>query len=279
MANFDHKVFSVEQSMKELQKDIKDLTKQMADKAKRDVEILAGTAHSMILKKANSKLKSTLQMYTDNLDIKKIAGSGDTVTHAVILYKPAKWIEDGQEAHNMIDMLLGSKAITKSGKNAGQSWVKHGKKGRYAVVPFEHSKSSNQQSAKQSKITEYMNKELEARGLDKVITRDGKPVLGKAATVDLIARGSPQSEKSFRPLLSGLTIYQSLKLSKTGAVMKNKKGEPRVRRDIFTFRIVSDSQKGKGLWDHPGSPGLKAFEQVAKDLDPIWESMMRELVK
>ena len=269
MANFDHKVYSVEQSMRELAKDIKDLSKQMTEKAKRDVEILAGTAHSMILKKANAKLKSTLQLYQDNLSLKKISGSGDTVTHAVLLYKPAKWLEDGQEAHNMIDYLTKGKS-SKAYKKGG---------GRYAVIPFEHSKSSNKQSAKQSQITEYMNKELKARGLDKVITRDGKPVLGRAATVDLIGRGSPQSEKSFRPLLEGLTIYQSLMKNKKGDVMKNKKGEPRVRRDIMTFRVASTRQIGKGLWDNPGRPGVKAFESTAKELDVIWETMIRELVK
>ena len=169
----------------------------------------------------------------------------------------------------MIDYLTKGKS-SKAYKKGG---------GRYAVIPFEHNKSANLRSEKQNKITEYMNKELKARGLDKVITRDGKPVMGRAATVDLIARGSPQSEKSFRPLLQGLTIYQSLMKNKQGDVMKNKKGEPRVRRDIMTFRVASTRQIGKGLWDNPGRVGVHAFEETAKELDVIWETMMREIAR
>lgn len=267
MANNWSKAYSIEQSMRELGKDIKDLTKEMTDKAKRNVELLAGTAHSMILKRAQKKLNSTRQLYTDNLSIKKISASGDNVVHAVVLYKPAQFLEDGQSAHNMIEYLTKGKN-SKAYKSGG---------GRYAVIPFEHSKEANLRSEKQNKITDYMNKELKARGLDKVITRDGKPVLGRAATVDLIARGSPQSEKTFRPLLEGVTIYQSLVKNRKGEVMKNKKGDARVRRDIFTFRVASTRQLGTGLWDNPGRPGLKAFEEVARELDPIWDAMVRGL--
>lgn len=262
------KGYSVEESLRSLEKDIKDLTKEMADKAKKNVELLAGTAHAMIVAKANTKLKSTRSIYIENLDLKKLSASGDNVIHAVVLYKGAGWIENGQAAHNMIDYLVNGK----SGKVS--------KKGhKYAIIPFEHSKSADQRSAKQDVITKYVNKELKSRGLDKVITRDGKPVLGRAATVDLIARGSPQSEKSFRPLLSGLTIYQSLRKNKHGEVIKNKSGEPRVRRDIMTFRVVSETQRGKGLWDNPGRAPANFFEQVARELDPIWEMMCKELVK
>lgn len=262
------KSYSVEETLKSLDKDIKNLTDDIMAKAKKNVEILAGAAHSMIAKKANSKLKSTRQTYIDNLDIKKVSSSGDNVIHAVVLYAGAKWLEDGQTPHNMIEYLVNGK----SGKTAKDG-------SRYAVIPFQHNKSANLRSAAQNKITDYVNKELKARGLDKVITRDGKPLLGRAATVDLISRGSPQSEKTFRPLLQGLTIYQSEMKGRDGKVLTNKNGQARIRRDVMTFRVASTKQQGAGLWDSPGRDGLKAFEEVSKELDPIWEQMIRDLVK
>ena len=266
MAEFTGKAYSIEQSLRELEKDLKNLTAEMTEKARRNVELLAGTAHSMIVKKVNAKLHSTAQMYLDNLAIKKISESGDNVIHAVLLYKPAKFLEDGQNAHNMIDYLVNGK----SGKTA-----KDGSK--YAVIPFHHNK--NPRSAAQDKITQYINTELKHLGLDKVITRDGKPIIGRAATVDMIKRGSPQSEKTWKPLLEGVTIYQSEVKNRQGQVLKKQNGEARIRRDIMTFRVVSTKQIGKGLWDNPGRPGLKAFEEVVRELDPIWDAMIQELVK
>ncbi len=43
--------------------------------------------------------------------------------------------------------------------------------------------------------------------------------------------------------------------------------------------MASTRQIGKGLWDNPGRVGVHAFEETAKELDVIWEMMIRELVK
>lgn len=264
------KVYSLEQAMNEIQKDINSFTEEVQKKAKQEIQTLAGQAHAMIGEKAQSRLRSTRQIYTDNLKIEKITSSGDNEIWSVHLLKPAKWIEDGQPKHNMIDYLLGSNSNVKKGANTGKAWVKRGKNGRYAAVPFEHSKPSSQMSLAQNKIADYVKSELKKRGLDKTITKDGKPVLGKAAQVDLIGRGSPQHEKTWRPLLSGLTIYQREE--------KMKNGKTRIKRDVMTFRMVSDSQKGTGAWDHPGRAPANLFEETAKELDVLWDGLINKIV-
>jgi hypothetical protein len=263
----NNKTYSIEESLKSLEKDIKDLSDEMIAKAKDSVQIVAAQAHSMIAAKAQAKLKSTRQLYMDNLDIKPIEASGDNVIWSVMLYQPAKWIEDGQPAHNMLDYLL---------KSPKAKTAKDGHK--YLVVPFKHNKPSNQRSEAQNKITNYVNKELKNRGLDKVITRDGKPVLGRAATLDLTGKDSPRGRFN-QPLLKGLTIYQTEMRNSKGEVMKDKKGETRIRRDVMTFRVASERQKGSGLWDKPNREGLKAFEETAKEIDVIWEKIIQDLVK
>lgn len=264
------KVYSLEEAMRELSKDISQFTEDVKKKAKAEVQTLAGQAHGMILEKAKSRLKSTAKIYTDNLDLQKIQSDETNEIWSVVLYEPAKWIEEGMPKHNMIDKLLGSNAMVKKGKNTGKNWVKKGKNGRYAAVPFEHSKPSSQMSLAQNKIADYVKKELKARGLDKTITKDGKPVLGKAATVDLVNRGSPQHPKTWKPLLSGLTIYQR--------EVKMKNGNTKIMRDVLTFRMVSDSQKGTGAWDHPGRPAANLFGETEKELDILWENLISKIV-
>lgn len=268
----DGKVYSVEESLRSLEKDIKDLTKEMTEKARRSVELLAGTAYDMIAREAQEKLKSTRKLYTDNLNIKKISSSGDNTIHAVVLYKPARWIEEGMPAHNMIDDLTSgpkSRAYKKGG-------------GRWNIIPFEHTKPSQQRSEQQTRISDHINKELKAMGLNKVIKgRDGKPIMGRAVSLSLLHHPPGVTRKDVwrTPLLSGLTIYQSAKTGKDGEILRTKKGAMKVKKDIFTFRVVSTRQRDSGLWDHPGLEGLKAFETVEKKLDSIWQQMINELVK
>lgn len=254
------KQYSIEQALKELGKDINDLTEEISRKAKANVQILAAQAHAMITQKAQAKLKSTRSTYIDALNIEKIESSPDNEIWAVTLDKSAQWLEEGQPKHSMIDGLV-------NGPKAKTSKEGH----KYNIIPFKHNKPASEQSAAQNKIAAYVKSELKKRGLDKTITKDGKPVLGRAATVDLIDRGSPQSEKTFRPLLQGLTIYQKQ--------IKTKDGSMKIKRDVMTFRVVSEKQKGTGAWDHPGRAALNFFDETAKELDVIWESMMKDLVK
>lgn len=252
------KDYSIEQALRELGKDINDLTKDITQKAKGQVQALAAQAHSMIVSKAQSNLRSTRSIYIDALNIQKIDSSPENEIWSVTLDKSAKFIEDGQPWHNMIDYLVNGPKhkVGKDGK-------------KYNIIPFKHNKPSSQMSLAQNKIANYVKGELKKRGLDKTITKDGKPVLGRAATLDLTGGKAPTSMN--KPLLTGLTIYQR--------EVKTKAGKSMIKRDVMTFRVVSENQKGSGMWDHPARPAANFFDETAKELDIIWDKIIAEIVE
>jgi len=90
---------------------------------------LAAQAHAHVVEKAAEKMKSRREMYVKQLDLKKL----DDGVHAVILYQPAMWIEEGMPAHEMIDDLLKKNAKVAEGEN--------GERYRYKVIPFQHDKA------------------------------------------------------------------------------------------------------------------------------------------
>lgn len=250
--------YSIEDALRELGKDIDNLTQDITNQAKQQVQALAAQAHSMIVSKAQAKLKSTRSIYIDALNLEKIDSSPDNEIWAVTLDKSAKWIEDGQPWHNMIDYLVNGPKhkVGKDGK-------------KYAIIPFKHNKPSSQMSLAQNKIANYVKGELKKRGLDKTITKDGKPVIGRAATLDLTGPKAPTSMN--KPLLAGLTIYQR--------EQKTKSGKINIKRDVMTFRVVSENQKGSGMWDKPSKPAMNFFEDTARELDGIWEKIITQIVE
>jgi len=138
--------------------------------------------------------------------------------------------------------------------------------GKYLVIPFKHNKKASDRSAAESKLAGYVQSELKKMGLDKTITDSkGKPILGRAATLNLDGENSPKSKQG-NPILSGLTIYQR--------PMKTKAGT-KIARDIMTFRVASSKQLGKGLWDYPEKQGAKIFDEVYKELDNLWEGVCK----
>lgn len=253
------KGYSLEESLRELGKDVEKLSQDMMAKAKLQVQTAAAMAYSMIVEKANSRLKSTRSKYIDALNIQSIQSDGTNEIWAVTLNKSAKWLEEGTPRHEMIDDLVnGPKSkISKDGF-------------RYNVIPFDHSGPSANKSRAQNKIASYVKSELKKRGLDQTITKNGKPVLGRAATVNLTDKGSPIN-KFNKPLLSGLTIYQR--------EVKTKKGDTKIKRDIMTFRVVSEKQKGSGSWVYPEKAPLNFFAETARDLDEIWGKMVKEIAE
>lgn len=252
------KVYSLEEAMRDLERDVNQFSEDVQKKAKMEIQTLAASAHALIVQKATNKLKSTRSMYLDNVDLVKIESSPQNEIWSVVLYQPARFIEDGQSQHNMIDYLT-------SGPKAKTSKDGH----RYAIIPFKHNKPPSQMSLAQTKMANYVKGELQKRGLDKTITKDGKPVIGRAATVDLVDKGAPLS-KHGKPLLQGLTIYQR--------EIKTKNDKTMIKRDVMTFRVASTKQKGKGLWDNPGRTGVKIFEETAKELDVLWENIITRVI-
>lgn len=253
----DMKIYNLEESLRSVGKDIEKLSEETIAKAKSQIKVLASQTYGMVIEKASSMLKSRRKDYVAAVGLKKIHSSKNEEIWAVTLGRSADWIENGKEAKNMLqDFLKSPKAkVAKDGS-------------RYLTIPFEHSKNPSEMSAAELRIANYVKSQLKQHRLDRTIKQNGKPVIGRAATIDLTGPRAPVSKEG-KPLLQGLTIYQH--------EVKGKSGKTRIKRDVMTFRIASDKQVGKGLWDHPGLKGAKIFDQVEKEIDTIWSELVRGL--
>jgi len=260
----DSKTYSIEQSLKELGEDIDNMTKQIQDEAKKSLRDLQMQVHSKIVEQAD-KLKSgsdvVRQIYIKNLGM---LNEGENL-YVVYLKKEALWIEDGLEPGEMIDKLLDGGKPAKVSADGN----------RYKSIPFEHSKKPAEQSLAARRIAAFARENLKNAGLDGIIMNNGKPATGKKPVARLNVTAPVPGIKTKpvwrSPLLSGITVYQK-------AVKNASTGKEEIQKDVFTFRTVSESQKGSGLWVHPGRKALKAFEEVQKDVDVMWDKMIRDIV-
>lgn len=256
---FSRKEYSIEQAIKEMGKDIKELTTALEKEAKALVPVIAAQAHGMIVEKAQERLKARRQMYLDALDIKQISASEDNEVWAVTLNKSAGWIEEGMPAGERIEMIINGGKPAKTSKSGA----------KYKIIPFQYNKKPSMQSSADAKLARYVDRQLKAQGLDKTIMgKDGKPILGKAASVKITDPNQPVG-KGNKPLLQGLTIYQSEK--------KNKKGESKIHRQVMTFRVISTAQKGSGMWEWKEQKGVHIFDEVAKQIDDIFGQAIQSL--
>lgn len=251
------KVYIAEDSIQALGIDLQSLTAAFQEKAKVALQMAAAQAHGFIVQEVQSKLKGSRKLYLSNLvgPFEK----GDNVW-VVALKSGAKMIEDGFAPYDMIPVL------TKGPKS------KVSKEGyRYNVIPFSHSgKSSSDMSHQQAQLAAVVKTELKKRGLDRIIKDEhGKPLSGKVATVHI--GGAPWSRHN-TPLLSGLSIYQKV-------TTNDETGKTSVRRDIMTFRTVSEKQAGTGKWFNKGYSGIHVFDKVEKQVDEAWNKMINDLIK
>ncbi|HUM43273.1 MAG TPA: hypothetical protein PKI14_10020 [Fervidobacterium sp.] len=256
MAN--NKEYSLEEALKALGKDIEDMAEATIKEAHREMEMVAMQAHGLIVEKATQKMRSTRQMYLDALGIEHVGGNGGQDIWSITLKKSAAFLEDGKEAHNALQYFLNSPKA-KTAKDGG----------KYLVIPFKHNKGPTQNSAAQQRVTNFVNRELKAKGLDKIQTdSNGKAIIGKVATVKIDNPKQPTNRFN-QPILKGLTIYQR--------EVKTKSGKTQIKRDVMTFRVASSKQEGQSLWDLPPRQGLHAFDETAKEIDLIWDKIVQSL--
>jgi len=241
-----------------LKKDIKkDLTE--------GVENLANMTHAKTLELAGEELTSLQKLYKDNVEFSNPAPGFWIVT----LKEPALWIEEGRKSGFMEELLNGKSAKT-------------GKNGKYAVIPFQHSKNPTEQSAKANDLTEEIKYALKKKGVNwKKIERDenDSPRVGLIHQFDLeTARPLAQKAHHKNSLTAGVAIYQNVydqqgnriqDAQKAHKALQEKKGT--VKREVMTFRVITEKHKNEGLWIHPGRPGNhlmdKAFDWAVK----AWE--------
>jgi hypothetical protein len=231
---------------------------------------LAKTTQAHIIEQAEKKLHSRRQMFIDGLSVFQ---ESDT-TWIINLDAKVKWIDEGMEAHNMLDDLLGSKNVkrTKDGDE-------------YVVIPFAHSKGPTQQTPAQRRLTDTIKAELREVGISYgklAVNKDGSPKLGLVHKMDINQLpikafdgpgqgsgpvGDVMQGPTGIPLLKGVQIYQRK--------VTDKAGKEFVRREVMTFRIASSKHRGQaGRWDYPGVPPTNLMDDGAKWAREQWEKVL-----
>lgn len=249
---------------------------------------LAAQTHLHIKEQVQQKLTSRRQMYDDALDSVVEVSPG---VHVITLKKEAVWIEEGMEAHSMVDDLLKNNAKT----------AKDGSK--YKVIPFEHDKGGASQTSQTNMLNMALRTELKKRNIPyKGIERGpggspktgllhkfnmmdsplrpagtaGKPGWGKGAEGAVMqGPNSLGGSGGGTPLLKGVRIYQTAVFKKDAAGNEvpdlDKKGQQKAKRSIMTFRVVSSKHKGT-KWEHPGIEGTHFFEEAETWAKQQWDT-------
>lgn len=221
---------------KDVQKDLKD-----------GAENLATMTHAKTLELAGEELTSLQQMYKDNVEFSNPAEGFWIVT----LKEPALWIEEGRKSGFMEELLNGKSSKT-------------GKNGRYAVIPFKHNVNPSMQSAKAYDLAQEIKYDLKKRGVNwKKIeyNKDGSPRLGLLHRFDVETARPVEAQKDIHkhPLTKGVAVYQR----------KDESGK--VKKEVMTFRVISDKHRNEGLWVHPGRPGNKIMDKAFEWAVETWE--------
>lgn len=242
---------------------------QIMNAVKKASNVLSHAVEAKTRELASDGLKSTRQQYLDALSLIEVADG----VWVVNLDDSAAWIEDGTPERSGYDFLLnGPKART---SKDGHKWN---------IIPFEHSKPASQNSPSAKQIVSTLKAELKKKGIPfkgiemmDTVKYDEHgaphvsksiPMTGKLHSFDL---PSKKPGKGKFPALSGVNIYQSV--SKTGVA----------RRDIFTFRVISDKTRGDGRWQYKEQPAKdfmeKALEEIMQDFDSIFTDSFEDALK
>lgn len=211
----------------------------------KSVEGLASMTHAKTVELAREQLRSLYKKYTDNLEFTNPVDN----LWIISLKEPALWIEEKRKNGFMSELLSGKSAKTsKDGK-------------RYAVIPFEHSKNPSEQSFSARAISTEIKNEMKARGLNwKKIETDesGSPRLGRLHSFNVPTDKLKSHHKSSPGM--GVSVYQSIDPQTNKA-----------RRDVLTFRVITEDHRQEGLWFHPGRDGDKIMDQAFEWAMETWE--------
>lgn len=234
---------------------------------------LAVQTHAHLVERVQENLHSTREKYLDAMEFKQIGPD----TWVITLDKSAMWIEEGLPPG--FDMLPGMLNSPKA---------KMGKNGKYLVVPFEHNKGPSRAAKNSKDLTEAVKREMKAKNIPYgKIEKDseGKPKTGLLHSFNI--NNAPQKTKqgpfqgvgpvgkvrqghTGTPLLAGVRVYQK--------EVKNKQGKSSIKRAVMTFRIASESQRGKGMWNHPGMEAKNFFEEAQEWALRLFEEKIKDQV-
>lgn len=231
----------------------------------KSVENLANMTHAKTLELAGETLTSLQTKYKENVEFSNPAPNFWIVT----LKEPAMWIEEGRKAGFMEELLNGKSSRT-------------GKNGKYAIIPFEHNKKPSEQSPKAYDLAKEIQYALKKKGVSwKKIEKDedGSPRLGRLHAFNLqTARPLAQKDSHKSSLTAGVAVYQNV-YDQQGVRVENKdrarhllaKGTGTVKKDVMTFRVISEKSRNEGAWVHPGRPGSKIMDKAFEWAMQTWE--------
>lgn len=225
----------------------KELAMEVEQDLNKAVGNLAVVTHAKVAELASTELKSSLKTLKDNLGFAEISPG----VWVVSIDEGALWIEEGIEQGMDIKpgLLKNNAKTSKSGS-------------KYKIVPFDHGKAPSQLTPSALSIVSLLKEGLKQNKIPfKKIEKNsnGSPRLGKLHVLDI---KSPIPGKGNTPSLKGVSIYQTM--TKTG----------NVRRDILTFRTVSDSPASEGKWIHPGLEAKHFLEKSADWALNQWENII-----
>lgn len=221
-----------------------EIKREVSADLKKSVSALASMTHAKTLELAN-EIGSLSKTYKDNISFQQLEEN----IWVVSLDEKALWIEEGRKSGFMEELLNG-----KSSKTNAQGE-------RYAVIPFEHSKNPTEQSSKAKELSNAIKAELKEQGINyrkPEYNADGSPKLGLIKRFNVESAKIKESHKD-EPL-KGVAIYQ--RMDKGG----------KVRRDVMTFRIITERHRSEGKWVHPGMEGKKLMDKAFEWAMNEWDS-------
>lgn len=249
--------FSIKLIADELGKSLENLAPQVEQELNDAVANLASAAHASLVARVQgmSMDPKNRQDYLRALKLQKIDDEN------WLIFLDGQWpkkLEEGFDGYDMKQKLLSSEKTVQVGSRAGEPWVRQGKKGKYAAVPFEHKPLSSEGMAGNlaDDIKKLMAKNRQGQEqsiLETFNDANGKPIAGKVATV----------KQSDNPNLKGLTKYQHV--SDSG----------KVSSVYMTFRMISEHSSG---WQHPGFKGYQLFKEAEEYVQNELENIVKTLL-
>lgn len=232
----------------------KELALEVEQDIRKGVANLAAVTHAYVAEQASAELKTSRKTLIDNLGFEEVTDG----IWVVSIDEKAFWLEEGIEpGHDMKPDLLKNNTKTSA------------KGHHYKSIPFDQGKAPSQLSPPGQYLLSLLKRRLkEAKIPFKKIEKnpDGSPRLGKLHSKNF---DSPiPSRRGNTPALHGVTVYQTM--TKTG----------NVRRDIMTFRTVSDGPASEGKWIHPGLKPKHYLERAMEWGVRQWEEqILPEILK
>jgi hypothetical protein len=225
-----------------LSKQFKEFAKEVEKDIEKGVKVLAAATYAHVKDLVSNgpegiKLKSSRDKFLENFVYEEVSPG----LHVISVLDRAIWIEEGLP--NNFDMKPGL---------LGGPKAKQGKNGKYAIVPFDHSKGPSRSTPAAQELSGRIKKELKKEGLSihKIeYNSDGSPRVGKLHSFNF---GGEIPGKGNTRDMQRVSIYQTPDESRKSGV----------KRGVFTFRTVSSGPASDGKWIHPGAEGKKYLDKA-----------------